>query len=243
MSSNNPTLLVSDIISDVEGRLASPGIPTATYFPWVSTAAQRVYQALASLGQEAREKYFGTSGTIALTQSTLETSITGSLADFASFIKVEVLYGASGDTRNTATKLRSPAQWGNLNNVSTTYRAKQEPLYYQSGDYIGIIPTPPESGANAYVRYVKRLPQYTLAGDTISIPYRFTWPITEYVQAKAIQKVNEDYSTSQQIENNFERHLEEIILRAADEINENDGTNAVELSAESQLLDDPLNAF
>lgn len=243
MSANNPSVTVSDIITDVENRLASPGLSTATYLPWVSTSAQRVYQALVALGQEAKERYFGSSGTIPLTISSLETSITGSIADFGSFISVEVLYGATGDLRNRATRMRSVSQWDNLANVSTSYRAKDVPLYYQSGDYIGIIPVPPEAGANAYVRYVLRLPQFTAGTDVISIPYRFMWPIYEYVHAKAIQRVNEDYSTSDRIESRFEEHLNQITENAADELNENDGTHSVEVNANSQLYDDPLGTF
>lgn len=243
MSSHNPDVTCSDIITDIENRLASPNLSADMYLPWISTSAQRIYQALASLGQDAKEKFFAASDTISLTQSTLEHSITDSIPDFASFIKVEVLYGAAEDTRNPATKLRSPAHWDNLANVSTTYRNKNEPLYYQSGDNIGIIPIPPEAGATAYVRYVSRLPQYTDGSDVINIPFRFIWPIYDYVQAKAIQRVNEDYSTARQIERDFSASLEEVTERAADEINENDGTNAIEVSTNSELYSDPLSDY
>jgi|WetSurMetagenome_2_1015567.scaffolds.fasta_scaffold32887_4 hypothetical protein len=238
MASNNPNLTVNDIIADVEARLASPNLNVSFYLPIVSGACQRVYQAITALGQEAKEKFFGANGTISLTQSTLEHDILTSIPDFGTFIDVEVLYGATGDTRNTATKLRTPAMWKDKSKVSTTYRPKESPLYYQSGNYIGVIPVAPEIGAAAYVRYITKLPQYTMGADVISIPYRFTWAIADYVQAKAIQRVNEDYSTSRQIEIDFTRNLEEITNRAADEINENDGTLAVE---GSDLGSDPMN--
>ncbi len=243
MSANNPQVTCSDIITDVEGRLASPNLNTSLYLPWISTSAQRIYQAIAALGQDAKEKFFGASDTISLTTDTLEHSITDSIPDFGSFIKVEIKYGASGDTRNKATKMRSPSMWEDEDNVSTSYRAKEKPLYGQSGDDLIVIPVPPESGAIAYIRYVSRLPQFTDATDVIHIPFRFMWPIYDYVQAKAIQRVNEDYSTARQIERDFRDSLEEITLRAADEINENDGTNAVEVTANDRIYDDPLNAY
>lgn len=243
MASNNPSLTVNDIITDVEGRLNSPNISNALYFPWISTSAQRVYRALCALGQEAKERYFGASDTINLSTSTLEHDILASIPDFGGFIGVEVLYGASGDTRVRATKMRSVSQWEDLSNVSTNYRAKQNPLYYQSGNNIGIIPVPPESGAIAYVRYIRRLPQYDSADDVINIPYRFTWPIYDYVEAKALQRANEDFSTSREIEDRFRVDIQEITETAADELNENDGTNAVEVSANSAILDDPMGAI
>ncbi len=218
----NPSITCNDIVADVEARLDAPNLGTAFYLPIISTAAQRVYQSIAALGQEAKEKFFGTNGTINLTINTLEHDIYASLTDFASFIDVEIVYGATGDTRNTATKLRSASQWRDKANVSTTYRSKALPLYYQSGGNIGIIPISPETGAIVYVRYVLKLPQYTDGADVINIPYRFIWPITDYVHAKAIQKENEDYSTARQLEVDFGKALEEITERAADEINEND---------------------
>lgn len=241
MSSHNPDITCSDIITDVENRLASPNLSASVYLPWISTSAQRVYQALAALGQEAKERYFGASDTIELTQSTLEHSITDSIPDFASFIKVEIKYGAAEDTRNKARKMRSPSMWANEDNVSTSYRPKDRPLYGQSGDNLIVIPIPPESGAIAYVRYVSRLPQYDDASDVIHIPFRFLWPVYDYVQAKAIQRVNEDYTTARQIESDFRGALEEITERAADELNENDGTNAVEADTDDDIFYNPLN--
>jgi hypothetical protein len=238
MADQNPDLTVNDIIADVEARLASPNLNIAFYLPIVSGACQRVYQAITALGQEAKEKFFGANSTISLTQNTLEHDILTSIPDFGTFIDVEVLYGATEDTGNTASKLRTPAMWKDKSKVSTTYRPKESPLYYQSGDNIGVIPVPPEAGAVAYVRYIKKLPQYTEGADVISIPFRFTWAISDYVQAKAIQRVNEDYSTSNQIEAAFDKHLNDITNNAADEINENDGTLVVE---GSDLGSDPMN--
>lgn len=242
MADQNPDLLVSDIITDVEARLNAPGLATSVYLPWISTSAQRIYRALTALGQEGKERYFGASDTISLTTSTLEHDIFGSIPDFGSFISVEVLYGASGDVRRKASKLRSVSQWPDLSNVTTSYRAKDVPLYYQSGDNIGIIPVPPESGAVAYIRYIRKLPQYTDADDVIEIPYRFTWPIYDYVEAKALQRTNEDFSTSRQIEMDFRADVDALTEMAADEMNENDGTNAVE-ETDTELSDDPLHAI
>lgn len=243
MAEQNPDLLVSDIITDVEARLNAPDLATSVYLPWISTAAQRIYRALCALGQEGKERYFGASGTISLTTNTLEHNILSSISDFGGFIDVEVLYGATGDTRSKATKLRSVSQWRDLSNVSTDYRSKVTPLYYQSGNNIGIIPVPPESGAIAYIRYIRKLPQYTDADDVINIPYRFSWPIYDYVEAKALQRTNEDFSTSRQIEMDFRADIDDLTQMAADEINENDGSNRVEVSSNSTIFDDPLNAL
>jgi hypothetical protein len=243
MSSFNPSVTINDIIADVEARLSSPNLDVSFYLPIISSAAQRVYQAIISLGQEAKEFYFGADEEISLTQNTLEHDIYTDIPDFDSFVDVEVQYGASGDTRNHATKLRSPSQWNNKANVSTTYRAKESPLYYKSGDNIGVIPTPPESGAIAYVRYVRKIPQYTDGLDVVEIPYTFMWAITDYVQAKAIQRVNEDYSTARQIEEDFDNHLQEITERAADKVNENDGTNSIEISTGDAIFDDPMGSL
>jgi len=238
MSSFNPDVTINDIIADVEARLTSPNLDVSFYLPIISSAAGRIYQSIIALGQDAKEKFFGANGTISLTQSTLEHNIFTSLEDFLSFIDVEVLYGATEDTRNTATKLSSPSKWGNKANVSTTYQSKAAPLYYQSGDNIGIIPVPPEAGAIAYVRYVRKIPQYTDGADVVNIPYRFIWAITDYVQAKTIQRVNEDYSASRQIENDFDRHLEDIANMAASEINENDGSNVIQGGIEGDPFND-----
>jgi len=240
MSSNNPSVTASDIITDVEARLATPGISTATYLPWISYAYQRTYQALANTNQQTKEELFGVAGTISLTQSTLEHSITGSIPRFGGIIEVAIKYGASGDTRNKAKRMRTKAFWDNIDNVSTSYRSKTEPLYYIQGGSIGIIPVPPEAGAIAYIDFVQRPYQLTAGTDVIDIPYRFQYPVVNYVQAKAIEATNEDYSQGEITERKFLRELEEVAIAAESEMTENDGINAVEISANSPLVGDPM---
>jgi hypothetical protein len=229
MSDSNPTYTASDVISDVEGRLSSPNINTSIYLPWISYAYNRLWGKLANIGQHAKEAFFADTGTISLDVSTLEHTITDDIPRFGSLIRLEVQYGGSGDLRVRAYPLKTVANVRNLGNVSTNYYPKGAPRYYIAGGKLGIVPVPPESGATAYLRYVKRVDQITDAEDVIDIPYRFVWPIAEYVHAKAIQRVNEDYSIASGLEDNFRQMLEEVADQAAGELsNENDGTNFVE---------------
>lgn len=240
MSSNNPDVTAADIISDIEARMASPGLSTSIYIPWISYAYQRTFQAITKVGQQAREELFGDTDTITLnTTSPNEYTITNEIPRFGGLIKVEVKYGATGDVYNNARRLRSVANWRVMANVSTTYQGKTTPLYYLLGNTIGFIPVPPESGAIAKIYFIKRPYQITNGTDVIDIPYRFLWPIPEYVHAKAIQRVNEDYSTAAKVEAEFNAMLEEVSLAAGGEFNENDGTNGVE-DADDMLYSDPL---
>lgn len=241
MASSNPTYTVADVITDVNNRLANPGLSSTVMIPWVSYAYQRIYQVLSGAGQTVKEELFGDDATITMnTTSPNEYSLETNIPRFGGIIKVEVKYGASGDDWNRASKLRSIANWNIQNNVSTSYRGKTQPLYYLLQDVIGFIPTPPESGAQAKVWYIKRPQQLDATTDEIDIPYRYIWPIIEYVQAKTIQRVNEDYREAELVERNFERALEEIALAAVSEYNENDGTDAVEDFSNSFFYHNPL---
>lgn len=242
MSSNNPSITASVIISDVENRLGNPNISTSVYLPWVSYAYQKTYAALYNVGQTVREQLFGNYDDITLTNGTAEYALSTILPRFASVIKLEILYGATGDQRATLRKLRSIAHWNNQGNVSTSYRPKATPYYYILEDTLGIIPTPPATDpANAilYAWYVRRPYQITEGADVIDIDYRFIYPVVNYVQAKAIQKENEAYDTSLKIERLFEAELEQIAETAASEFNENEGEFVME--TDSALDENPFN--
>lgn len=243
MSSNNPDITASDIITDVENRLGSPNITSTAYLPWISYAYTKVYRALIGTNQMVKESLFGEVATLTLTNGTAEYSLEENIPQFGSFIKVEVKYGATGDDWVTATKLPSLANWEIQNNVSTSYRAKTNPLYYKIGDKLGFIPTPPAADTGtpqAKVWYIKRPYQITLVTDVIDLPYRFTYPIANYVQARAIEMLNEDYSQSMMIENKFERELQMLAEFADSENNENDGTESVQVASGSSLFVDPF---
>lgn len=240
MATANPTITAADIINDVDIRVIN-SLSSADKIPWVSYAYQRVYGALATAGQEVKEDLFGAYLSLNLdTDSPNEYSVETAIPRFGGFVTVQVKYGASGDEYKIATRLRSVAHWTNWDNISTTYRSKQQPLYYKFGDTLGFIPVPPESGAVAKIFYIKRPNQIEDVADEIDIPYRFIYPIIEYVQAKTIQRVNEDYREAELVERNFERQLEEITLMAASEDNENDGTDAIEVSSSDEIFYNPL---
>lgn len=223
MSSSNPSITVSDIITDVDGRISSANLSSSVYIPWVSYSYQRIYQALTNVGKTCAETLFGDTDTIALTTTNPnEYTITDEIPRFASIIAVWVKYGATGDIYNKAKKLRTTGMIGNPSNVSTTYFGKTKPFYYIRGGVIGFIPVPPESNGVAKIDFVKRPYQLTETTDVIDIPYRFIWPISEYVHAKAIQRLNEDYNTSAQLESNFRQQLEEVALAAASEFDEDE---------------------
>jgi hypothetical protein len=237
---DNPDVTVADIITDVEGRFSSvPSISSDTYIPWISYAYQKVYHALSSVNSRCREDLFGDMDTITMdTDSPNEYSLETEIPRFGGFVEVQVKYGATGDEYNSASRLASAAHWKNWANISTTYRSKLTPLYYKRGDTIGFIPVPPESGATAKVFFIKRPYQLTETTDVIEIPYRFLYPLTDYVHARAIQMVNEDYQTADVVEANFRRQIEEIKEAAASEFNENDGTDAIQVS---ETFSDPFN--
>lgn len=242
MASNNPSITASDIITDVEVRIGSPNLGTTVYLPWVSYAYSKTYAALYNAGRRVREQLFGAYATYTLTNGTAEYSLQTMLPRFASFIKIEILYGATGDQRVRVHPMRSVWQWDNQANVSTSYQSKAKPLYYIVGDTIGFIPTPPASDASsptAYFWYVKRQYQITEGADVIDIPYRFLYPVVNFVQAKAIEQQNEDYSSANAVENKFERELQQIAETASGEFNENDG-EAIEASSNSPIFDNPL---
>lgn len=239
---DNPEITAADVINDVEGRFSSdPNLSSSKYFPWISYAYLRTYQALTKVNQTAKEVLFGSLATLTLTTDTPnEYTITDEIPRFGGLIKIEIKYGATGDVYNPAGRLLSLAHWNNQDNVSTTYRSKTTPLYYLLGTKLGFIPVPPESGATAKVWYIKRPYQIQETSDIIDIPYRFIWPVFEYVHAKALQAVNEDYATAAEIEANFRGQLGEVQESVASEFNENDGTDSIQDSINSPIYDDPL---
>lgn len=241
MSANNPDITASNLISEVEADLNNPGVSATTYLPWVSQAYQKTFLALLKCGQRVKEALFEDSATINLSLNTLEITLTTQVPRFGGLVKIEVKYGATGDDWNPGKNLISSSNWRNLHNVSTQYRNKTSPLYLQSGTNLMVIPVPPEAGATAYIRYIKRPYQITAGTDVVDIPYRYLYPVVNYIKAKAIQTVNEDYQNSNAIENRFLQELEEIQEAAMSEfINENDGTDSVQVSTDSNLFNDPL---
>jgi hypothetical protein len=244
MSTDNPSITVSDIVTDVENRLGDPGVDTATYLPWVSYAYQKLYHALASTGQNVKETLFGTSTTFDLTAGTAEYSINSNMSRFGGFIKVELRYGASGDDWIRAKKLDSLGHWKITNNVSTSYRSKDQALYYRIGDTIGFIPTPPAGETaqtpQARVYHINRPYQLTDATDVIDLPYRYIWPINNYVQARAIQRENEEYGASLNLEVQFERELDQVAEMAMSEFSEDEETNFVRLPTDSPIFTNPI---
>ena len=226
MASNNPDITVSDITTDVEARLGTPNISASVYLPWVSYAYQKTFQALLGVGQGTKEKLFGELASFNLTAGVAEYSLETNIPRFGGIIKVEVKYGGSGDDWIKATQLPSISMWTNQNNVSTSYRSKATALYYLLNDIIGFIPTPPSTDSStplARVWYIKRPYQLTLVGDIIDIPYRFIYPVVNYVQSKAVEKLNEDYTQSTLLERKFQSELEQIAIAASSEFDENAG--------------------
>lgn len=247
MSSNNPSVTASDIITDVENRLGNPNISTDIYLPWVSYSYQKTYQKLTGVDQAVKETYFGDAIEFNLTPGVAEYSLTANIPRFGGFIKAEIKYGASGDNWQRTTRLPSLANWRIQNNTSTSYQAKDAAMYYLLGDNLGFIPTPPASETAqtpvAKVWYIKRPYQITLGTDVIDLPYRFLYPMVNYVQAKAIERENEDYTQAAQVEIKFERELESVALAAASEFSENEGTNFVQVGADSPLYSNPMRNY
>lgn len=239
---DNPQITPADVITDVESRFSSvPSISSTVYLPWISYAYQRLYQKICEVSQTAKENLFGEVAEVDLPTSTpSEFTITDEIPRFGGFIAVEVKYGGTGDVYNKASLLKSVAHWTNWDNISTNYRSKVTPLYYQRGKTMGFIPVPPEVNAVAKIWYVKRPYQITSVTDVIDIPYRFLTPLFDFVHARALQKVNEDYGNAGAIEANFRGQLDEIQLAVASEFNENDGTDNVQDNTNSGFYDNPL---
>lgn len=244
MSSSNPDITASDIITDVEARMLNPNLSSAIYLPWVSYAYQKTYQALAKSSQAVKERFFGTSTTFDLTAGIAEYSLETNIPRFGGIIKVEIKYGKTGDDWERATFLESLSDWKIQNNTSTSYRGKASPLYYVIGDTLGFIPTPPASESDqtpqAKVYHINRPYQITLTTDVIDIPYRFIYPIADYVHARAVQRLNEDYSASRIIESNFIGQLEEVAEAAASEFSENEESNFVKIPGTSPIFNNPF---
>jgi len=243
MSSNNPSITVSDIVTDVEARLGAPNISTSVYLPWVSYAYNRTYLALMNSDARVRERLFGNYVELTLTNGTAEYSLSSKIPRFGGIIKIEVKYGGTGDDWNRASRLDSLSNWKIQNNVSTSYRGKNVPLYYVMEDTIGFIPTPPSTDSGtpyARVWYVRRPYQLTLSTDVIDIEYRFIYPIVEYVQAKAIQRANEDYGDARAVEQEFKNLLDEVCDVATAELSDLEGGDSIAVSSDSQIFENPF---
>lgn len=225
MSANNPDITVSDLVTQVESRIDGSDLDTTDYLPWISYAYQQVYLAITNAGKYAKEYFFGDYITFDLTNGTGEYSITTNIPRFGGIIKVEILYGGTGDLWTPAKPLGSMSNWKNFNNVSTSYRSKQDPIYYLllSRNVIGFIPTPPSSDSGtpqAKVFYVKKPYQLTSGDDVIDIPYRFMWAIDDYVQARALEATNEAYVESGAIDAKFREKLMRITVECENEFGE-----------------------
>lgn len=219
MSSSNPSVTAADIITDIEARLVTPAISSSIYFPWISYAYNRVFLTLLRTSKEVAEQLFGDSYTLTLdTNSPNEYTLTDYIPRFGGIIKVEILYGASGDVWVNAGQLATIKTIDILQNNTTQYRGKQNAVYYFIGGKIGFLPIPPEVGGTAKIYYIKRPYQITETTDVIDIPYRYQYPIADYVQAKAIQRANQDYSTSQVLEDRFRQQLEEVAISVDSEV-------------------------
>jgi hypothetical protein len=244
MSTNNPDITASDIVTEVEIRLGDTNLDTEDYLNWISHAYQKLYRAIIAAGQQAKEVYFGNSITFNLASGTGEYSLETNIPRFGGIIKVEVKYGGTSDTWVRANRLPSLNNYNQVTaNVTTDYHSKSSPLYYLLQDIIGFIPTPPttDSGTpQAKVLYIKRPYQITLATDVIDIPYRYLEPIYEYVQAKAIQAENESYAESLEIERLFEAKLVQITEQVTDEFGEYEGTDQVQAESGSKLYSNPM---
>lgn len=234
---NNPSVTAADIITDVEARLLNPAISSSIYLPWISYAYNRVYLTLLRSRKEIAEQFFGDSYTLILdTDSPNEYVITDSIPRYGGILKVEIKYGAAEDSWTNISQLPSVSTYNILQENTVTYRAKSSAIYYIIGQKIGFIPTPPETGAQAVIYYIKRPYQISASSDVIDIPYRYQYPIADYVQSKAIQRANQDYSASQVIEDRFRQQLEEVAISADSEVV---GSSNI-LYQGSGLYDNPL---
>lgn len=243
MSSNNPNIKASDIISNVESRLGGTNLDNGDYLPWISYGYQKLYSAIVSAGQQAKEYFFGDLEEFDLVAGTAEYPIEEHIPRFGGIIKVEIKYGGTNDDWIKAQRLPSLANWQNQSNTGVEYRSKQAALYYILGDNFGFIPTPStdDTGApQAKVWYVKRPYQVDSGNDIIDIPYRYLYPLENYVQAKAIEAESEDYGVSNAIEAKFVSELAEITALVTNEFDENDNTNSVHVPANSSLYSNPI---
>ncbi len=244
MSTNTPSVTASDIVTNIETRLGGTNLDTTDYLPWISYAYQKIYRAIVAAGQQAKEYYFGNYTTFNLTGGTGEYSLSTNVPRFGGIIKVEILYGATGDGWITAKRLPSLNNYRETTgNVSTTYQSKNSALYYILQDTIGFIPTPPASDPNiaqAKIYFVRKPYQIDAGGDVIDIPYKYIDALDDYVQSKAIQSENESYTESLEIERVFEAKLNQITEDVTDEFGEYEGTDSVQEFSGSQLHANPF---
>lgn len=244
MSTNAPSVTASDIITDIEVRLGDTNLDTNDYLPWISYAYQKLYRAIVSAGQQAKEYYYGDHVTFNLTSGTGEYDIPTYIPRFGGIIKVEVKYGGTGDEWTQARRLPSINNYGlTSDKVSTTYHGKGNPYYYMLKDVIGFIPTPPGSDAGtpqAKVFFVQKPYQIDSGTDIVDIPYKYIDPLNDYVHAKAIQAENESYGESLEIERIFEAKCRQITEQVTDEFGEYEGTDSVQVMSGSRLFSNPL---
>lgn len=244
MSVDNPDITASDIINDIEARLGGTNLDTTDYLPWVSYSYQKLYNAIISAGQQAKEYYFGNLVTFNLTAGTGEYSLETNIPRFGGIIKVEVKYGATDDLWVKAARLPSINNYSQvMSNVDTNYRGKSSVVYYLLQNIIGFIPTPPAGDPDtpqAKVWYVKRPYQINDGMDVIDIPHRYMEPLNDYVQAKAIQAENESYAEAGQIERTFAAKLNQITEQVENEFGEYEGTDSVQPFNGSRLYHNPL---
>lgn len=219
MATNNPDVTASNIITDVESRLFNPNISSSLYLPWVSYAYNRVYLTLLRSRKEIAEQFFGDSYTLTLdTDNPNEYILTDYIPRFGGIIKVNLKYGDTNDQWQEVPQLPSVSTYSSMEERTTLNVAKSNAVYYILGGKIGFIPVPPESGAQAVIYYIKRPYQIDDVSDVIDIPYRYQYPIADYVQSKAMQRSNQDYTTSQVVEDRFRQQLEEVAISADSEV-------------------------
>ena len=244
MSTNAPSITASDIVTNIETRLGGTNLDTTNYLPWISYAYQKIYRAIISAGQQAKEYYFGNYTTFNLTGGTGEYSLITNVPRFGGIIKVEIKYGATGDLWTPVKRIPSINNYyETTGNTSTTYQSKQSPLYYILQDTIGFIPVPPagDSGTpQAKIYYVRKPYQITAGTDVIDIPYKYIDAIDDYVHAKAIQAENESYAESLEIERVFEAKLNQITEDVNDEFGEYEGIDSIQAFSGSKLYSNPL---
>jgi hypothetical protein len=219
MALNNPSVTASNIITDVEARLFNPNISSSLYLPWISYAYQRVFLTLLRASKEIAEQFFGDSYTLTLNTTTPnEYILTDYIPRFGGIIKVNLKYGDINDQWQGIPQLPSVSTYDSMEERTTLNVAKSNAIFYVIGQKIGFIPTPPETGAQAVIYYIKRPYQINDTSDVIDIPYRYQYPIADYVQSKAMQRSNQVYSTSQLVEDRFRQQLEEIAISADSEV-------------------------
>lgn len=210
---DNPEYTVADVISDVNGRLRNPGVGAEIITPWVSYAYNRLYNKLLNVNQQVKEQLFGAYTTIDLEEDVAEYVITEHAPRYSSLVKYEIHYGTNQITsgKSIYSIAKSP------NNVITG--GSGTPRLYRYGNNFAFYPIPGEGTAHLW--YIKRGKQLTQSTDVLyDIPYRYLYPIMDYVEGRVIARINEDYGVLGTLEREFERKMEEVAMMADGEISE-----------------------